>query len=102
MKRLLVLVTLTCGVSANAADTDKTLVSWVMLKDKQVEAGSVLTVQAGDQFDGIVFAELAEARWMAGSDYFRRTNRQQEVYPREEADANTLVQISDMPVTVVP
>ena len=94
MKRLLVLMTLICGASAHGANTDKTLVSWVMLKDKNVRAGSVLTVQAGDQFDGIVFAELAEAKWMAGSNYFKRTNKEQEDYPREEAEANTLVQMA--------
>lgn len=94
MKRLIALMTLICGVSANAADTDKTLVSWVMLKDKQVEGGSVLTVQAKDQFDGIVFAELAEAKWMAGSNHFKRTDKDQEDYPREEADADTLVQMA--------
>ena len=83
-----------CGASASAASPDKTLVSWVVLKDKNVRAGSVLTVQAGDQFDGIVFAELAEGKWMAGSDHFKRTNKEQEDYPREEADGNTLVQMA--------
>ena len=73
---------------------DKTLVSWVILKDKNIRAGSVLTVQAGDQFDGIVFAELAETKWMAGSNHFKRTNKRQEEYPREDADANTLVQMA--------
>jgi sucrose-6-phosphate hydrolase SacC (GH32 family) len=94
MKRLLVLVTLICGMSADVTGADKTLVSWAMLKDKNVRAGSVLTVQVGDQFDGIVFAELAEAKWMAGSNHFRRTNTDQEDYPREDADANTLVQMA--------
>ena len=59
-----------------------------------IEGGFVLTVQAGDQFDGIVFAELAEAKWMAGSNHFKRTNKEQEDYPREEADADTLVQMA--------
>ncbi len=94
MKRLLVVLTLVCAASAHADNADKTLVSWVMLQDKSVRAGSVLTVQVGDQFDGIVFAELAESKWMAGSDLFKRTNKEQEDCPQEDADANTLVQMA--------
>ncbi len=73
---------------------DKTLVSWVNVSDKALRGGSVLTVQEGDRFDGIVFAELAPARWMAGSDHFRRTQRNQGDYAEEKADAGTLVQLA--------
>ncbi|MHC5058972.1 MAG: GH32 C-terminal domain-containing protein [Planctomycetota bacterium] len=89
-----VIATVIAAGSARAASTDKTLVSWVTLKDKGVKAGSVLTVQVGQQFDGIVFAELADSRWMAGSDHYRRTDRDQTRYPREEAGGDTLVQMA--------
>jgi len=94
MRRLLAVLLFVGGSLGHAADSDKTLVSWVMLKDKGVRGGSVLTVEADDQFDAIVFAELAEARWMAGSDMWHRTNKEQRRYPREEADAKTLVQMA--------
>jgi len=62
---------------ALAAGSDKTLVSWVTLSDKGLKGGSVLTIQNGDAFDGIVFAELSPGRWMAGSDFYRRSNKDQ-------------------------
>jgi len=76
------------------AGTDKTLVSWVRLADKNVRAGSILTVQSGRQFDGIVYAELAAGKWMAGSHLFQRTNRAQGGRAAEKADAKTLVQMA--------
>ena len=59
--------------SAVAAGTDKTLVSWVCLANTTQQGGSALTIQRGDQFDGIVFGERAAGKWMAGSDFFDRT-----------------------------
>ena len=64
-------------VASKPASTDKTLVSWVTTSNKSLTGGSVLTVQEEDKFDGIVFAELAPARWMAGSNFYRRTNKNQ-------------------------
>jgi len=77
-----------------AAHTDKTLVSWITLTDKNVRAGSVLTVQNGHLFDGIIFAERAAERWMAGSNNFSRTEKDQDKNPVENADGNTLVQMA--------
>lgn len=94
MKKVLIVVWLMTGTVLQAASVDKTLVSWVTLNDKAVRAGSVLTVQVGPQFDGIIFAELAGARWMAGSDFYRRTNKNQKTSPEEKADANMLVQMA--------
>ena len=53
----------------------KTLEAWVKLDDLDQRGGGVLTVQdlRGDVFDGIVYAERQRARWIAGSDHFRRT-----------------------------
>ena len=79
---------------AQAAKTDKTLVSWVTLTDKSVRAGSVLTVQIGDKFDGIVFAERAANKWMAGSNYYRRTQKDPGKNAAETADSKTMVQMA--------
>ena len=84
---------LVMGASAHAG-TDKTLVSWVTITDKNVRAGSVLTVQAGPEFDGIIFAERAPRRWMAGSHGFQRTGENPESFPEETADKNTQVQMA--------
>ncbi len=81
-------------VASKPASTDKTLVSWVTTSNKSLRGGSVLTVQEEDKFDGIVFAELAPARWMAGSNFYRRTNKNQRDYAEEEAGAATIVQLA--------
>ena len=79
---------------SGAATTDKTLVSWVTLTSVAERSGSVLTVQLGDAFDGIVFAELAPGKWMAGSDNYRRTQKSQGDYRPELADDRTTVQMA--------
>jgi sucrose-6-phosphate hydrolase SacC (GH32 family) len=61
-------------LTANGANTDKTLVSWVELTDLRIEGGSILTIQSGEQFDGIVFGEKESGKWIAGSDNWKRTN----------------------------
>ena len=93
-KTLLAFTLIASVCSAQAADTDKTLVSWVTLNNKAIKGGSVLTVEHEQQFDGIVYAELGEARWMAGSDRWGRTNKEQNEYAREDADANALIQMA--------
>ncbi len=79
---------------ARSAQTDKTLVAWVTLANKKVTAGSLLTIQRGPQFDGIVYAERSAGKWMAGSDLFVRTLKDQTAVPLETADRNTLIQIA--------
>ena len=101
MKRLIAGIVLLAGLfcvavpvcGAEGAESDKTLVAWVSLDDLSVRAGSVLTVQEGDRFDGIVFAEREPRTWMAGSNFFRRTQKNQD-YPAETADGNALVQMA--------
>ena len=68
--------------------------SWVTTSDRSLAGGAVLTVQEEDKFDGIVFAELVPPRWMAGSNFYRRTNKNQRNYAEEEADAATIVQLA--------
>ena len=74
---------------------DKTLVAWVSVADLSQRGGSVLTIEKSrGVFDAIVLGELAPGKWMAGSNGFARTQKQQAAFPRETADAKTLVQIA--------
>ena len=61
---------------------DKTLVAWVSPAGLDQRGGSALTIDdVASHFDGIVFGELAPKRWMAGSDGFRRAQRDQGGWP---------------------
>jgi hypothetical protein len=74
---------------------DKTLVAWVSPANLIQRGGSVLTLDdQQSHFDGIVFGELLPAKWMAGSDFFGRTQRTQANYPAETAGPRTLVQMA--------
>jgi len=74
---------------------DKTLVAWVYVANLTQRGGSALTLEnPGGVFDAIVFGELARGKWMAGSNIFARTQRQQSGYPAEKADPKTPVQIA--------
>jgi hypothetical protein len=57
----------------------KTLVSWVSLNDLDAgRGGSALSLgHTGAKFDGIVYAEILERTWMAGSNGFARTQNPQ-------------------------
>jgi len=98
MKRIMAglligLVTLSiCGTAM--AGTDKTLVSWVCLANTTQQGGSALTIQRGDQFDGIVFGEKQAGKWLAGSDFFRRTQEDQQASAIEKADPGVFVQMA--------
>ena len=72
---------------------DRTLVSWAAPATLEQRGGSVLTINQGDRFDGLVFAELAKGAWMLGSDHFRRTCRDQKGWPKECA-VDRFVQIA--------
>jgi sucrose-6-phosphate hydrolase SacC (GH32 family) len=74
---------------------DKTLVAWVAPANLAQHGGSILTIDdRQSHFDGIVFAERAPARWMAGSDLYQRTEKRQDTWPAETAGPETLVQIA--------
>jgi len=79
---------------AEAAAGDKTLVSWVALANTTQQGGSALTIQRGDLFDAIVFGETAVGKWMAGSNVYSRTQRDQAANAAEQADSKTLVQMA--------
>ena len=55
----------------------KTLEAWVALENLEQRGCGVITVQTTDgaTFDSIVFAEQDARHWMAGSDFFNRTER---------------------------
>ena len=74
---------------------DKTLVVWAAPANLTQHGGSALTIDDGNtHFDGLVFAELSPARWMAGSDFHKRTHRQQDAWPVETAEAGAFVQLA--------
>ena len=52
---------------------EKTLEAWVRLANLDQRGGGVMTIEEGDKFDAIVFGEQEAKRWMAGSDFFKRT-----------------------------
>ncbi|MBA4064446.1 MAG: hypothetical protein C0501_12180 [Isosphaera sp.] len=53
----------------------KTLEAWVRLDGLAQRGGGVITVQTptGSEFDSVVYGEQEAGRWMAGSEFFRRT-----------------------------
>ena len=73
---------------------EKTLVSWVLFEDTSVQAGSILTFQNGSEFDGIVFGELMTGKWMAGSENWKRSEKNQEKYSDNDAEAGPLIQMA--------
>ena len=95
---VIVLFILTSQTSEGAHVTDiqdKTLVVWTAPADLTQRGGSALTIDNLDgKFDGIIFGEMAPGKWMAGSDHFRRTQKNQEDYDKETADNKTFVQIA--------
>jgi len=82
------------AVAGSALTADKTLVSWVCLANTAQQGGSALTIQSYDRFDGIVFGERVAGKWMAGSEGFARTQRDQQANAVENADDKTLVQMA--------
>lgn len=74
---------------------DKTLVVWAAPANLTQRGGSVLTLDdRQSRFDGIVFGEIAPGRWMAGSDFHRRTRSEQGSVPPETAGPDALVQVA--------
>ncbi|MEO0413520.1 MAG: GH32 C-terminal domain-containing protein [Verrucomicrobiota bacterium] len=96
MKRTLfaaLVITAFCGASGQANENDKTLVSWLTLADKSVTGGSAITLQWRGHFDGIIFAEKEETKWAVGSDGWKRSEKNQESYPIENAGPDELIQM---------
>ncbi len=55
---------------------EKTLEVWLRLDELDQRGGGAMTVQdlQGHQFDSIVYSEQTPRKWMAGSDFFKRTS----------------------------
>lgn len=83
---------------AQAEETlrEKTLLVWVAPETLEQKGGSVLTVNdlTVDQFDGIVFGEIAPGVWMAGSNNWQRTNREQNDRSRETVGPEEFVRLA--------
>lgn len=76
--------------------TDKTLVVWASPANLTQQGGSALTVNDTtiDRFDAVVFAELTPRVWMAGSNNWSRTKKEQADWPKETVGPDELVQIA--------
>lgn len=98
MKRVVLLILALSALRVHAAVgafQDKTLVVWAAPADLTQRGGTALTLDDGDtHFDGIVLGELSPGKWMAGSDGFSRTMKEQGDWPTETADAGTVVQMA--------
>ena len=74
---------------------DKTLVAWTAPANLTQKACGPLSMDnLSGSFDGIILGEIAPAKWMAGSDWFKRTLRDQKDVPAETADPATTVKIA--------
>jgi len=70
---------------------DKTLVAWVSPANLEQQGGGVLALMNGEAFDALVLGEKERGKWMAGSDFFRRTQADQTASPVETAQAGQFV-----------
>jgi len=74
---------------------DKTLVAWVSPGNLEQQGSGVLTlIDEAEHFDAIVLGEVAQGKWMAGSDFFRRTQQDQANLPMETSGPDALVQLA--------
>ena len=73
---------------------EKTLEAWVLLDNLDQRGGGVITVQTtdGGVFDSTVYGEREAKRWMAGSEFFKRT--QSFNGPEEAKAAETPVHVA--------
>jgi beta-fructofuranosidase len=71
---------------------DKTLVAWVKVSDLNQKGGSIMTLGEGQTFDAIVFGEMHDRQWMAGSDNYRRTGPA--LATEESASPDKIVQMA--------
>ncbi len=67
---IIIFLFFSCTPSPN---TDKTLVAWVSLNAIKDRSGSVLTIQNGEKYDGILLSRENGGTWVAGSENNNRT-----------------------------
>jgi hypothetical protein len=73
---------------------DKTFVAWLSLDTLDQPGVGIVSIEARPEWDGIVFGELSPRKWMAGSDWWRRSEKDQSARPSEDAGPNTMIQIA--------
>ena len=95
MKQIfLILIALLSACSVQPDTTEKTLVSWVEILNEDVKGGSILTIQDGEQFDGIIFSNREGGTWLAGSDEDLRTEKNPENASADKATSDALEQVA--------
>jgi hypothetical protein len=74
---------------------EKTLEAWVALATLEQSGGGVVSVESDDgrNFDALVFAERQPRRWVAGSEFYRRT-RDLEAATDETTASSQLVHVA--------
>ena len=71
------------------------MVVWVALANLTQRAGSALTIDdKTGGFDGIVFGEISSRKWMAGSNYYGRSNSDQHGVAVETCQPGEFVQVA--------
>ncbi len=91
----ILVLTLYSPISDDPILKDKTLISWVSLDNLTQQGGSALTLDGGGGiFDGIVFGEKEQGKWMSGSNNFLRTQKDQSLVKTETASQKEVVQIA--------
>jgi sucrose-6-phosphate hydrolase SacC (GH32 family) len=80
-----------CNLSQN---TDKTLVAWVSLNAIKDRSGSVLTIQNGEQYDGIILSRENGGTWVAGSENNNRTQIEKGIAIQESDTLGEFVQLA--------
>lgn len=82
------------SVPLNREITEKTLEAWVALDNLDQRGGGVVALQTADGtvFDSIVFGEQSPGLWLAGSEFFNRT--QGVAGPREMAVGEEVVHLA--------
>ena len=67
---ILIYILFLSACATKSFNRDKTLVSWVTIDNLDANGGSILTLQDGELFDGIILSEKGES-WIAGSEQDR-------------------------------
>jgi formylglycine-generating enzyme required for sulfatase activity/serine/threonine protein kinase len=71
---------------------EKTLEAWVLLHNLDQRGGDVFSIEYGSTFDAILFGEREPRKWIAGSEWFRRTVNL--VAPAENARSTDLIHMA--------
>lgn len=73
---------------------DKTMVVWTTVAQHQQNAGLMTLENPPSEFDALVYGEIQRGKWMVGSNYFLRTQREQGDYAIETAQPDQWLQLA--------